>query len=98
MKLEAVVYAVAGVFFGLIVGWIIGSQQAVLSPRASVQPAVESAPQAPESQSAAPPGTPAPVVLDQTKVQALENVATKDPKNAVARAQLGNLFYDAGRY
>ena len=98
MKLEAVVYAVAGVFFGLIVGWIIGSQQAALSPRASVQPALESTPEPPASQSTGPPGTPAPAVLDQPKVQALENVAGKDPKNAAARTQLGNLYYDAGRY
>ena len=31
-------------------------------------------------------------------MQALRNVADRDPKNAVARAQLGNLYYDAGRY
>ena len=36
MKLESVVYAIAGVFFGLIAGWIIGSQQASMAPRASV--------------------------------------------------------------
>ena len=44
------------------------------------------------------PGTPAPAMLDETKVQALRTVADRDPKNAVARAQLGNLYYDAGRY
>ncbi len=98
MKLEGVAYAVAGVFFGLIVGWIIGSQQAAVSQRASLQPPVESAMQPPASPPSGPPGTPAPAVLDQTKVQALQNVADKDPKNAVARAQLGNLFFDAGRY
>jgi tetratricopeptide (TPR) repeat protein len=31
-------------------------------------------------------------------VQALRNVVDRDPKNAVARAQLGNLYYDAGRF
>ena len=95
MKLEAIVYAIAGVFFGLIVGWILGSQQATLPSRPAAP--VESAPPQ-TSQSAAPPGTPAPAVLDRSKVQALETVAGKDPKNAVARAQLGNLYYDAGRY
>src|SRR4029453_15122897 len=95
MKLEAVVYAVAGVFFGLIVGWILGSQQATLPSRPAVP--VESAPPQ-TSQSSAPPGMPAPAVLDQSKVRALETVAGKDPKNAVARAQLGNLYYDAGRF
>ena len=37
-------------------------------------------------------------VLDETKVQALAAVANNDPKNAIARAQLGDLYYDAGRY
>ena len=39
-----------------------------------------------------------PAILDESQVQALRNVVDRDPKNAVARAQLGNLYYDAGRY
>src|SRR5436190_22357828 len=95
MKLESVVYAVSGVLFGLMVGWIIGSQQAQLGPRpaptqqAEAQPQAAPAPEAP---------APAPAVLDETKVQALATVANKDPKNALARAQLGDLYYDAGKY
>ncbi len=94
MKLESVVFAVSGIFFGLIAGWIIGSQQASMSPRAAA-PVAQSAP--PPS-SPATPGAPAPAILDETQVQALRNVVDRDPKNAVARAQLGNLYYDAGRY
>ncbi len=37
-------------------------------------------------------------MLDESKVQALRAVVERDAKNAVARAQLGNLYYDAGRY
>jgi tetratricopeptide (TPR) repeat protein len=96
MKLESIVFAIAGVCFGLIAGWIIGSQQALLSPRPNAA-AVESAPAAP-AQSASPPGTPAPAILDESQVRALQTVAEGDPKNAVARAQLGNLYFDAGRY
>jgi tetratricopeptide (TPR) repeat protein len=95
MKLESVIYAVAGIFFGLITGWIIGSQQASMAPRPSAEVA-EPAP-APAASSGVP-GTPAPARLDETQVQALRNVVDRDPKNAVARAQLGNLYYDAGRY
>ena len=95
MKLESVIYAIAGVFFGLITGWIIGSQQASMTPR-PMAPVAESAP--PPSSSGAVPGTPPPAILDETQVQALRNVVDRDPKNAVARAQLGNLYYDAGRY
>ena len=96
MKLESVIFAISGIFFGLIAGWIIGSQQASLAPR-SAAPAARSAPQSEPSSSAAP-GTPAPAILDEAKVQALRNVVDRDPKNAVARAQLGNVYYDAGRY
>ena len=98
MKLESVVYAVSGVLFGLIVGWIIGSQQAQLSPRTRQEPSqVEAAPQS--AAPAAPEApTPAPAVLDETKVRALQSVVERDPKNASARTQLGDLYYDAGRY
>jgi cytochrome c-type biogenesis protein CcmH/NrfG len=95
MKLESVIYAIAGIFFGLIAGWIIGSQQASMAPRPSA-PMAESAP--PPAPSGSVPGTPAPAILNDSQVQALRTVADRDPKNAVARAQLGNLYYDAGRF
>ena len=98
MKLESVVYAVSGVLFGLIVGWIIGSEQAQLLPRPREVQQVDAAPQQAAPAPAPESATPAPAVLDETKVRALENVAEKDPKNAVARAQIGDLYYDAGKY
>jgi tetratricopeptide (TPR) repeat protein len=98
MKLESVVYAVSGVLFGLIVGWIIGSEQAQLLPRPRAVQQVESAPQPAASAPAPAAAAAAPAVLDETKARALEGVAEKDPKNAVARAQLGDLYYDAGKY
>src|SRR5262245_24813815 len=94
MKLESVVYAVSGVFFGLIVGWIIGTQQAQLAPRPRPARSESPAPQSSTTQSP----TPAPAVLDESKARALEAVAGRDPKNVVARTQLGDLYYDAGRY
>ena len=92
MKLESVVFGIAGAFFGLIAGWIIGSQQASLSQR-SAAPAAQSAPQ-----SAAPQGADTLAVLDEKQVQALQAEVNRDPKNASARTRLGNLYYDAGRY
>lgn len=92
MKRESIAFAIAGVFFGLIVGWIIGSQEASLAPRAPVAPTAETPPGAGST------NTPAPAILDETKVQALRTVAEGDPKNAEARTQLGNLYYDSGRY
>lgn len=98
MKLESIIYSIAGVFFGLIAGWIIGSQQASLAPRPSAPVAQSAPPPEPSGSSGSVPGTPAPAILDETQVQALRNVVDKDPRNAVARAQLANLYYDAGRY
>jgi len=93
MKRESIAFAIAGVFFGLIVGWIIGSQQASLTPRAPVAQTAQTPPPGGGSTN-----TPAPAILDETKVQALRTVAGRDPKNAEARTQLGNLYYDSGRY
>ena len=39
MKNDAIAFGIAGILFGLIAGWIIGSQQAVQTPRA-IAPAV----------------------------------------------------------
>jgi len=94
MKSDAIAFGIAGVFFGLIAGWIIGSQQATPAPGGAAAPAQASAP-APTG-SAAPPTRAA--VLDDTQVKALKSVAEREPSNAQARAQLGNLYFDAERY
>ena len=56
MKSDAIAFGVAGILFGLIAGWIIGSQQAALrptaaAPQAAAQPAAggSSAPPVDES-------------------------------------------------
>jgi cytochrome c-type biogenesis protein CcmH/NrfG len=90
MKAESIAFAVAGMLFGVIVGWIIGTQQAGRSSSA-VQSAQET------SSEAATGGRQAPV-LDQARVQALENVIKSDPRNSEARVQLGNAYFDAERY
>src|SRR4051812_40650383 len=91
MKTESTVYAIAGVIFGLIAGWMIGTQQATQRvPTAA--PAATSAPAASSEQGARA------AVLDETQVNALRTVAEREPKNAQSRVQLGNLFFDAERY
>lgn len=82
MKAESIVFAVAGMFFGVILGWVIGVQQA---PRPA--PAA-----APVAQADAPP------VLDEARVQALTTIVTNDPKNAGAAVQLANTYFDAERF
>ena len=86
MKSESIAYAVAGILFGLIAGWIIGSQQARLRP---------GEPAAPSTQAAAAPQAP---LLDENKVNAFRSVAEREPANAAPRVQLGNLYFDAERY
>ena len=90
MKSDAIVFGIAGVLFGLIAGWIIGSQQG--GPRAPAAPVATAAPQG-----AGAPATRA-AVLDETQVNALKAVAEREKTNATPRVQLGNLYFDAERY
>ena len=92
MKTESIVFAIAGVVFGLIAGWVIGTQQATMRPPVAVQ-----APQASPAAASSEGGTRA-ALLDEAQVTALKSVAEKDAKNAGPRVQLGNLYFDAERY
>jgi cytochrome c-type biogenesis protein CcmH/NrfG len=86
MKPESIAFGIAGVVFGLIAGWVIGSQQAASRP-----PAVP-------TQAAAAPASPQVAVLDESKVQALTALAEKQPSDPKPRAELGNMYFDAERY
>ena len=91
MKSDAIAYGIAGILFGLIAGWVIGSQQAAARP----SPAA-----APQAAAAAPAAGAAPraPVLDEAQVTALKSVAQREPKNAAPRTQLANLYFDAEKY
>jgi tetratricopeptide (TPR) repeat protein len=90
MKPDAIAVGVAGVVFGLLAGWVIGSNQ----QRSEVAPAPPQAATAP----AAPASAPAAAVLDEAKVTAFKTMAEREPQNATPRVQLGNLYFDAERY
>ena len=92
MKIESILFAIGGMLFGVIVGWIIGAQQ---QPGRS--PAAAAAQEAPPQAGGAQPQQQAPV-LDEGRVQALQTIVNSDPKNAEARVQLGNVYFDAERY
>jgi len=94
MKSDAIAFGIAGVFFGLIAGWIIGAQQAASRP--------QSAPVA-QQQGAAGGSAPAQnttraAIVDEAQVTALKSVADREPSNEKPRVQLGNLYFDAERY
>jgi cytochrome c-type biogenesis protein CcmH/NrfG len=79
--------AVACLVLGLAVGYVIFGQR----PPAPVVTPVTATPAA---QTAAAPAA----VVDEQQVQLLKNILSKDPANARANVQLGNLYFDAGRY
>ena len=92
MKSESIVFGVAGTIFGLIVGWILGTQQAPGRPVGMAgAPAAQAAPSG-----AAPPAARA--AVDEAQVSALKSIAEKDPANVQSRIQLGNMYFDAERY
>ena len=93
MKTESIVFAVAGALFGLIVGWIIGTQQASGRVVAGASPVAQVSQAA---QNAAPPATlPA---VDESQAGPLRTIAERDPKNMQSRVHLGDMYFDAGRY
>jgi tetratricopeptide (TPR) repeat protein len=96
MKPESIVLAVAGAFFGLILGWVLGSQQGGPSRFAPAPAAVQQA--APAQGQAAMPQTQAPRQLDQAEAQRLQTAAGQNPADAKTRVDLGNLYFDAERY
>jgi len=90
MKRDAVVFLVSGAFFGLLVGWILGSQQArPIAPGSA--PAAQAAAQPAAATAPAPP-------LDENRARALQATAEANPSDAAVRIELGNLYFDAERY
>ena len=96
MRLDSVVYTVAGMAFGVILGWVIGSQQLGRASAVTAAPAATASPAAPAASGAAG-GRTAPA-LDQARVDQLNATITNDPKNVDAVVQLANVYFDAERW
>jgi len=90
MKSDSVAFGVAGIAFGLIAGWIIGTEQA--------KPAAPPAPQAAAAPATAGSSGTRAALVDDAKVNALKAIAEKEPANAKPRIELGNLYFDVERY
>jgi tetratricopeptide (TPR) repeat protein len=97
MRSDSIVFAIAGICFGIILGWVIGTQQAAKRTGAvvQVQPGATEAQQGQGQQAS---GTRQPPALDEAKVQGLMTIIKSDPKNVGAQVQLGNAYFDAERY
>jgi cytochrome c-type biogenesis protein CcmH/NrfG len=83
---ESVVFGLAGVFFGILVGWMIGSQQARTPAATTSAP-----PAAAQQAQTAPP-------FDQSRATALEATIAKNASDVESRVQLGDLYFDAERF
>ena len=83
------VTGIAGILFGIIVGYILGSGQlagGVAAPASSV------------ATNASTPAAQATTLITEADLRPLRDVLATDPKNARAAEALGNKLYDAGRY
>lgn len=99
MRSDSIVFAIAGMCFGIILGWVIGTQQARrTTPPVQLQQAAAPAPAATPDAGAGAGTRPPPPPLDEGKVQSLLTIIKSDPKNAGAHVQLANAYFDAERY
>jgi tetratricopeptide (TPR) repeat protein len=88
MKSESIVFAVAGMCFGVILGWVIASQQ----------PAREAPAAAPPAAAAAAEGARQPPPLDEARLKEANAKVSSEPQNASAHAEVGNIYFDAERW
>jgi tetratricopeptide (TPR) repeat protein len=77
------VTGIAGVLFGVIVGYLLGVSHREARPVPVAVASVAAAPAA---------------VANEQELQAYRNVLASDPRNARANIELANRLYDAGRY
>jgi hypothetical protein len=84
MKSDSIAFGIAGIAFGLIAGWIIGTQQAP-SRQPPAQATTAPAPAQANTRAA---------VLDEAMLTALKSVAEREPANGKPRIDLGNLYFE----
>jgi tetratricopeptide (TPR) repeat protein len=92
MRADSIAFAISGMLFGVIVGWILGSQQSagVAPPPAAAAAAAPAA----AGEGGRPPAAP----LDEARARELVGAASSAPDDPAPRVQLGNLYFDAERY
>ena len=91
MNALAVISGIAGMLFGIIVGYLIATQQGVSATGTAASPTAAT------TTTTAAPASSGPAINEQ-ELQAYRDILKNDPKNARAATELGNRLYDAGRY
>ena len=86
MRRDTIVFGLAGVAFGFVVGYMSASWFRPAGP-GSAMPAAPAAVPAPSSPA-----------LDPNEARALEALAERDPDDVAVRVELGNLYMDAERW
>jgi len=92
MRRDTVVFAVAGIVFGFVVGYMSASWGS--PPQAS---GTSVAPSETEGATAGP-AVAGSTTLDPNEAQALEALAGRDPGDVAVRVELGNLYMDHERW
>jgi cytochrome c-type biogenesis protein CcmH/NrfG len=95
MRRETLVFTLAGVVFGFVLGYMAASWDVM--PR----PALATATAPPAAGGNAPGAQPAasqPAPLDADEARAMESLAARQPKDAAVRVELGNLYMDHQRW
>lgn len=90
MSRDSIAVGIAGVLFGLLVGWILGAQQADRSAAPAPAQAAAAAPSTSNAQSPPP--------LDESRAATLKAQADQRPQDASVRVELANLYFDAERF
>ena len=92
MKPESIVLTVAGMCFGVLLGWVLATMN---DSRLASAPVAAAA--APEQAAPSAGNERAPAQLDEGEVQALTTILKNDPNNAGAAAQLAETYFRADR-
>ncbi len=93
MRRETLVFTLAGIVFGLVVGYMAASWDALPRPVSAAAPPAAAA-ITPQAQPAASPTA----AIDPDELGRLESLAAQQPRDGAVRVELGNLYMDHQRW